>query len=539
MPRTFRTPPRGRALRLALALAVFVPTGLGWLPALAHAERSIAEAMPDIFRAEGLLVQRQYEASYEAFRQLHAEFPQWLRVTEGYVRMLRVTQKWPELRDLVESERAARSQAWLFAPDYVAALRGTRQYAPAVREQAAVMLGRTAPPGSEDLLDTLMLESNYSGASLDELRSFAQKAPQAEALQRMLVRALARGGRHEEARELAARLDRGHVPAGQMLQALAQVQAEEAPREAVVTCDRLAREFAGRPEAARARLFKAEVLRKHGSAVEARAELEVLARESSSGSIAIEASLLLAEEDLARDPAAARARAERAAQGHPDVQAAALRLIARSYSAEKKFAEAARTYEAEAAARPPETRLRPMWDRAECFFHAALFDSAEDAYRGAVALDFRDPRANEGLARILLLQGAQDESPEALQAYALASWRAGQEPSMADTALADVEHRFPRTLVGWEAHFQRAELARGSGNVDRALGLYLAFQDTSVQSPRAAEALFLAAELYRVEKKDAAMALKQYSEMVTRFPDAWPAPDARKWVERLKKASGS
>ncbi|HVP40030.1 MAG TPA: tetratricopeptide repeat protein [Candidatus Saccharimonadales bacterium] len=494
----------------------------------------------EIFRAEALLMVRQYPSAYLLFHQLHQKYPEDSRVTEGLVRVLEPLDHWVELEQVITEERARRKSVMIFGREMVAACRGQGHYEQALEEDLQAWVTTPGEVRLRALADTLLLENNYSPRALDVLKRMTRMAPRHAPLRQLLVESLARAGRGEEACREALAYDRETAGAGRTLLGLARAAANDHPAETVRAAEMLIHEFPNTPQALEARVLRAGALRGTPRWEEARRDLEELARDRSAGAAAVSAAVLLAEAELARDPEAARGRARQLAAEHPEAREQALWVEGESYQRQRRFQEAATTFaQAAASLRDPEAVKRALWSRAESFFYEGAWDSATAAYKTVAAAFLRDARADGALARMLLIADATEESDSALRAYAKASFEASLAPARADSLFEAIQERFPKALASFEALYQRAEIRRHGGDLTGALRLYLVFADTTLRSPRAQDALFLAAEICRTELKDARRALDLYSDVATRFPDSWLAPDARKWVEVLRREVGS
>jgi outer membrane protein assembly factor BamD (BamD/ComL family) len=559
-----------RAGALATLLALAAPVALTGLAALAAgtlAPRAALAADPpaepappltprlrdpfsiqnEVIRAEALLMVRQYEQAYELYQRLHQDLPDNPRITEGFTRVLVPLGKWEELEQVVTAERAMRNSPLLYAREMVTACRGLGHFEQALAED---LRGWIAAPGDvrlRTLADTLMLENGYSGAALEIAQNLSRRAPGNAELRLFVIDALGRAGKGEEARREALAFDRETAGGGRTLLRLAREAAVseaqggiDRAEDAVRAAELVMREFPGTPQTLEARLIRGSLLRDSQRWDEGRADLEALARDRAAGGAAVTAAVLLAEADMRRDPEAARARARELATLHPEAQDAAMWVEGQSYLYQRRFSEAAGMFNRVALTqRDPEARRRTLWSRAECYFYAGQWDSATEAYKEVAAANLRDPRAEDALARMLLIGDATAESDTALRAYAGAAFEASLAPARADTLYENIYRRFPRELAGLEALYQRAELRRRAGDATGALRLYLTFTDTSLASPRAPEALFYAASLCRLDIKDLRRALDLYSDVAARFPDSWLAPDSRKWVELLRRQVGS
>ncbi|MBI5836422.1 MAG: tetratricopeptide repeat protein [Candidatus Eisenbacteria bacterium] len=494
----------------------------------------------DILRAESLLMVRQYEQAYPLFQQLHRDLPEDGRVTEGFVRTLMPMRRWAELEGLIIEERERRSSAVLYGRELALACRALGRPEVALEE---VLVTWVASPGDAQLrmiADTLLMEANYSGGALAVVRNVARKAPRHAELRMLLMDALMLSGQGGEACREALAFDRETNGAGRTLLEIARRAATARPEESLRAAETAIREFPNTPTSREARVVRAGVLRDTPRWSEARKDLEALAAEPAAGAAGVSAQALLAEADLARDPEAARARARALAERHPEAAEAAAWIEGGSYYHQRRFAEACAAYwRVAVTTRDLEARKRALWSRAESFFFATEWDSATAAYRMVAGLFLRDPRADEALARMLLIADATEEGDSALRAFAGAAYEATLNPAAAESLFAGIHARHPREVAGLEALYQRAELRRRKGDLPGALTFYAVFTDTALKSPRAQEALFTAAEICRVNTRDSRRALSLYSDVAARFPDSWLAPDARKWVEKLCRELGS
>jgi TolA-binding protein len=274
---------------------------------------------------------------------------------------------------------------------------------------------------------------------------------------------------------------------------------------------------------------------------EAAKDLRSMASERAGTSMGVQAEMILAEGAIAADPAAARAKALELATRFPEAAGSSRRVIALSYLHEKNYPAAARTFgdEVRFEDKDPVAKKSAMWNRAECYFFGNVMDSANIGYK-AVALQYLNDRlGHEALERMLLLADAADDGEEALKDFAAAASPAGREGARADSALQKVYSKYPRKVAGLEALFQSAEIHRKRGDVAEALRMYTILADTSLGASRAQDALFQAAEIQRTRLSQPRRALDLYSELVTRYPDSWLAPEARRWVDALKKEVGS
>ena len=515
------------AAALAFALAFPAPA-----PAL-------DEAQGDIFQAEAMLISRQYQGAYDHYRLLYAEFPTTDRIVDGYVRTLAPMHKWDELRPLVLQERERRHAALLYGRELAAALRAQGFPEQALEENLLWWIGRPDDRAAAAVSDTILLETNYSEAAMATVKRVSRQAPKFFDLRRLYIRVLAVSGRGAAAREEAAQLDRENRAQGRNLMELANGLSEEHPMDAVLAAEALVKEFPSSPLADEARLARGRWLRGTSRWSEAKSELQELARRHPTEGVGVKAMLLLAEGDIPADPAAARTNAQNIAQRFPEALGASNRVVGLSYQYEGRFGDAARAFMLEARGQAdPAARRYALWNTAESYFFATEWDSAGKVYKMVALKYVNDPLGHEALERMLLLADAEEDG-DALKSYAAASALALRDPARADTALQAVHTRFPNKISGMEALFQVAALRQKKGDVAEALRLYGQVADSAAQAPRAPEALYQSAEIQRTRLAQPRRAMELYSEVVTRFPDSWRAPDARKWMEKLRREVGS
>lgn len=523
--------PNRLILAAALASALALPAKL---PA-----RTLDEAQGDIFQAEALLISRQYQGAYDHYRLLYAEFPTTERVVDGYARTLAPIHKWDELRPLVLKERERRHAALLYGRELAAALRAQGFPEEALEENLLWWIARPEDRSAAAVSDTILLETNYSDAALATVKRITRQAPKFAELRRLYIRVLAVSGRGPAARDEAAQLDRENRTQGRNLMDLALGLAEDRPADAVQAAEALVKEFPGSPLASDARLARGRWLRGTSRWNEAKADLQTLARQFPNQTVGVQALLLLAEGDIPADPAAARTNAQKIAQQFPEAAGASNRVVALSYQHEGRYGDAARAFMQEARGQTdPSARRTALWNTAENYFYATEWDSAGKAYKTVALKYVTDPRGHEALERMLFLADAEEDG-DALKLYAAAAAMTLRDPARADTALQAVHARYPKKVSGMEALFQLAALRQKKGDMAEALRLYGEVADSALQAPRAPEALYQSAEIQRMRLAQPRRAMELYSEVVTRFPDSWRAPDARKWMEKLRREVGS